>query len=189
MDSLTSIFSRHSSESLDSGTDKGTLHSYVDIYSELLERYRTTARRVLEIGIAGGHSLLVWREYFPSAEIFGVDTTQPPDDIRRRQDMRILIGDATFPPTFDGVDDIDIVIDDGSYLLEEQVAAFEILWPRVSPGGLYIIEDVQHPEVSHATLQLLDKSLRIYDLRVIKRRIDDVLAVYRKPGEFPHAVV
>jgi predicted O-methyltransferase YrrM len=36
---------------------------------------------------------------------------------------------------------IDLVIDDASHLYEQTRASFEVLFPRVRPGGLYIIED------------------------------------------------
>lgn len=36
---------------------------------------------------------------------------------------------------------IDLVIDDASHLLDETRASFEMLFPRVRPGGLYVIED------------------------------------------------
>lgn len=36
---------------------------------------------------------------------------------------------------------IDLVIDDASHLYEPTLASFEVLYPRVRPGGLFIIED------------------------------------------------
>lgn len=36
---------------------------------------------------------------------------------------------------------IDLVIDDASHLYEETKSSFELLYPRVRPGGLFIIED------------------------------------------------
>ena len=41
---------------------------------------------------------------------------------------------------FDGVP-LDLVIDDGSHLLEETRTSFETLFPRLRMGGLYVIED------------------------------------------------
>lgn len=46
------------------------------------------------------------------------------------------IADTHFP---DG--DIDLVIDDASHLVEPTEASFNVLFPRLRPGGLYIIED------------------------------------------------
>ena len=37
---------------------------------------------------------------------------------------------------------LDIVIDDGSHRFLDQQATLHVLWPRVRPGGFYIVEDV-----------------------------------------------
>ena len=40
-----------------------------------------------------------------------------------------------------GAEPLDLVIDDASHLLEETRSSFETLFPRLRPGGLYVIED------------------------------------------------
>jgi predicted O-methyltransferase YrrM len=40
-----------------------------------------------------------------------------------------------------GSDRIDLVIDDASHLYRETVSSFETLFPRLRPGGLFVIED------------------------------------------------
>jgi SAM-dependent methyltransferase len=37
---------------------------------------------------------------------------------------------------------LDIIIDDGSHLMRDQQQTLAALWPLVSPGGLYVMEDV-----------------------------------------------
>ena len=37
---------------------------------------------------------------------------------------------------------IDVVIDDGSHISQHVIKSFEILYPMLSPGGLYFIEDL-----------------------------------------------
>lgn len=39
-------------------------------------------------------------------------------------------------------DQVDIILDDGSHRLRDQEATLRILWPRLSPGGYYIVEDL-----------------------------------------------
>ena len=36
----------------------------------------------------------------------------------------------------------DLIIDDGSHRFLDQQATLHVLWPRVRPGGFYIVEDV-----------------------------------------------
>ena len=92
---------------------------------------------VLEFGVSQGGSLEMWKEYFgPGVRLFGVDIN--PECRRFEEDgVRILIGDQgdrdflrsiakTLPP-------IDILIDDGGHMVEQQIATFEELFPRVQP--------------------------------------------------------
>src|SRR6056297_2733088 len=49
-------------------------HHYIPLYDTYFSRYRNTNVRFLEIGVAEGGSLQMWRKYFgPSATIFGID--------------------------------------------------------------------------------------------------------------------
>ena len=56
-------------------TDKTTHHTYGYVYDQLFptEVQRRAVRRVLEIGVYRGGSLRGWREWFPKAEIHGLD--------------------------------------------------------------------------------------------------------------------
>lgn len=40
-----------------------------------------------------------------------------------------------------GDDPLDIVVDDASHLYRPTVASFEVLFPRLRPGGVYVVED------------------------------------------------
>lgn len=180
METLADIYARHSTPS--GVGDKGTLHSYIPIYEQLLAPYRMTARRLLEIGVAEGHSLRMWREFFPVAtEIIGVDCapcTWPLDG------CRLILGDATRLNTYDGIDVVDIVIDDGSHQIAHQMMTFQLLWPRLSQGGLYVIEDVQELETNWPFFMDLPSEVRVYDFRDQSRVPDDVMVVMTHRSQF-----
>ena len=68
------------------GTDKSSyVHGYTRLYETHFASRRPTVRRLLEIGVGGinswhgyettegGQSLRMWRDYFPNAEIVGID--------------------------------------------------------------------------------------------------------------------
>jgi cephalosporin hydroxylase len=121
-------------------------HHYFDIYHRYFAAFRGRSPLVLEIGVFEGGSLQMWREYFgPGCRIVGIDS-----DPRCREfaedGVTVLIGDQAdrafladvrnrFPP-------FDIVIDDGGHTMEQQITAFEELYPHVQPHGLYVCEDV-----------------------------------------------
>src|SRR5215203_706034 len=56
------------------GTDKGPSgHNYTPYYEEYLQHRRFRALTLLELGVWKGASLRMWRDYFPSATIVGID--------------------------------------------------------------------------------------------------------------------
>ena len=128
------------------GTDKSSqTHNYLVAYEQLLASYRTKADLgVLEIGVRGGPSVRVWQEYFPTAEIVGVDITE---SCRAHADTRITIeiGDQSDPKFLQelvGKYRFDIIFDDGSHQWHHQIASFRYLFPHLQPGGLFICEDL-----------------------------------------------
>jgi len=103
---------------------------------------------VLEIGIYSGGSLLMWKEYFgENAKIYGVDIHE---SCRAFEDERtkVFIGDQADRSFWADVKKtapfIDIVIDDGGHLPEQQLVTLEELLPHVRPGGVYFCEDIHH---------------------------------------------
>jgi hypothetical protein len=102
--------------------------------------------RFLEIGVAHGGSLQLWRRYFgPDAAIWGIDVDPrcaAIDDadlevrIGSQGDRRFLLGVVS------EMGGVDIVLDDGSHKAADQRTSFEVLFPLVSDGGLYVVEDL-----------------------------------------------
>src|SRR6185369_13519508 len=80
--------------------DKGTVHSYIEVYEELFAPYRKKAKNILEIGLMSGESLRMWTEYF-SGNVFGIDCDIKPingkADLTKaiEEGLYVSIGDAT----------------------------------------------------------------------------------------------
>ena len=80
----------------------------------------------------------------------------------------------------------DIIIEDGSHLIEHQIQHFKDFSKFIKPGGIYIIEDVKSNDFydllqsTHEKSKELDFELVIYDLRNNKGRYDDILFVFKK---------
>lgn len=126
------------------GTDKcGDWHAYTAIY----ERYLCTApkpTRLLEIGVAGGASLLMWRDWLgEGCKVWGVDHN--PAVLQLADPIRVILADASDSKTMQAIAQElrpHIVVDDGSHFQSDQRAAFLAIWPWVEPGGWYCIEDL-----------------------------------------------
>lgn len=121
------------------------LRHYFDIYDNHFNRYRNTSVSILEIGVGGGGSLQMWKEYFgPSSRIYGLDTSNSTN--YAEDQIKIFIGDQGNKVFLDKViseiKTLDIVIDDGSHLPEHQITSFEKIFPIINPNGIYLVEDV-----------------------------------------------
>ena len=124
-------------------TDKQSVHGYMEHYARHLTGHRRSARSVLEIGVAHGGSLKMWRAYFTKATIYGMDLNVPESTERR---LRIMQGDQG------ELDDLvrvantagtpDVIIDDGSHVNSHVRLTFQTLFPYLAPGGCYVIEDL-----------------------------------------------
>lgn len=121
------------------GTDKASnLHNYTRWYENLLPPADSYIS-LLEIGVSDGRSLRMWREYYPNAFIEGIDI-----DINKCPPIeRVIFLEADQKNlSFGESVKFDVIIDDGSHKWDDQIASFKSLWPHVSPGGVYVIEDL-----------------------------------------------
>jgi cyclopropane fatty-acyl-phospholipid synthase-like methyltransferase len=187
MNPLAKIYERYQSPA--SWGDKGTIHSYIDVYEELMAPFRfKPGVQVLEIGIMNGACIRMWEEYFPQGIIYGVDLCDRPLDMVDLRPMiaegthRIVLMDAAnaeqVQQNFGGML-FDVIIEDANHTLDQQVAIYRNFQDKLMPNGLYVIEDVAELEKDQAVYENLDpsRSIRILDRRFIKKRFDDVLVV------------
>jgi len=127
------------------GTDKSSeLHDYLATYESAFRHLRDEPIQLLEIGVHKGSSIRMWEEYFPRAQLFGVDIS-PACRQYASDRISILIGDQSrtaflerlakkLRPT--------IVIDDGSHVWSHQIETLQKLLPVVRPGGFFVVEDI-----------------------------------------------
>ena len=162
--------------------DKGTVHTYIDIYDSYLKKFNYQCN-LLELGCAYGESLLMWEDYIHTGLVLGIQLQIHPKLAENIQKYQLNVVDAscTDPRLPNLLTDLnfDIIIDDASHLIEDQITAFNNLKHLVSPGGLYIIEDIQNLDKDRDKLQNLHQNFTIHDNRHVKNRYDDVLIVYQ----------
>lgn len=120
-------------------------HNYLDFYEEMLPG-RDFTGRLLEIGIMDGLSMRMWREYYPHAEIVGIDIYNKDhlynSDWNVPESVKMLELDGTKKEHMAPLGMFDIIIDDGSHYMRDQQKSLKVLYPQLNPGGLYIIEDL-----------------------------------------------
>jgi cephalosporin hydroxylase len=155
------------------GTDKAsTHHGYMVEYEKLLSGRNINT--LLEIGVAHGKSLFTWSELLPDALIVGIDIL-PECRLHQRIKIASIIADATDPAKMAAITMLhgpfDVIIDDGEHDPTQIVTAFEELFPRLEPGSIYIIEDMQGPWA--------DEFARKWDAKIIKCINNSLIVVER----------
>ena len=123
---------------------------YFDIYHRHLQKFRGQQVTVVEFGVSLGGSAQMWREYFgPRAMLYGVDI-EPRCKNWERPWFRVFIGDQAdrsfLRRVADEIGPIDVLIEDGGHHPAQQIATFEEFYPKVRPGGVFLIEDLLTPE-------------------------------------------
>ncbi len=129
----------------------------------LVEGYADLARdggaqpRIVELGIQNGGSTAMLSELFQPDKLVAVELAEAPVEL-----LATYIAQHGFEQTvrpYYGVDQsdrsrltqilddefgdeaLDLVIDDASHLYAETLASFDVLFPRLRPGGRFVIED------------------------------------------------
>lgn len=146
-------------------TDKIEFHRYGTTYDTVFEKYnREDKLNILEVGTQKGGSLLAWKEYFPNANVYGVDIVDVVADKYRVDTVTRIISDIK---RWDNDIEWDIVIDDGSHHLLDIAYVVTHYCVKLRRGGVLIIEDVRFPSLTLRLIEnlLQDISLIYPDLR------------------------
>jgi cephalosporin hydroxylase len=119
---------------------------YFDIYDRHFAPFRDRAVTVLEFGVSHGGSLQMWKHYFgPRASIYGVDINPRCAELSEDR-VEVMIGDQAdrdfLREVAKRVGPVDVLIEDGGHTMEQQIATFEELWPTITPGGVFLMEDL-----------------------------------------------
>lgn len=119
---------------------------YFDIYDRYFKKYRGKEVVIVEIGVFQGGSLQMWQNYFgDKAKIYGLDINPQCKEFEGGN-IKILIGsqsDKNFlQEVKKQIPKIDVLIDDGSHRMHDQIVTFEELFDHVKDDGIYLCEDV-----------------------------------------------
>lgn len=143
------------------GTDKQSNHAYGDAYDSILDR--ESIKLMLEVGVADGSSLRAWREALPNAHVVGMDIHVAATwdgefhvgDQRDLADCRRVAAGRQF----------DLIVEDATHNVEDNLVTLLYFWPHVRPGGLYVIEEFGNIGALRDNLMALFPNVRIVDTR------------------------
>jgi len=144
-------------------------HPYTPFYYELLKDKIDSVKKVVEVGIGRsdrssldetaydknlgryyhtGAGLFMWHDFFPNAQIYGIDSDKKCMfehdriktflcDERNVEGMKKVMEEIG--------SDVDLFVDDGNHHLEPQLLLAKTVLPLLKKDVIYIIEDVFYP--------------------------------------------
>lgn len=137
------------------GGDSDTCHNYTPTYHLLLNSSRERTNRVLEIGVNAGSSLRMWRDYFPNANVYGLDIRK--EVLFEEPRISCFFADQSNARSLEGAMEaiqlcegqigpvqFDLIVDDGSHEYDHQIVSMLTLLPYIKDTGFYIIEDMAY---------------------------------------------
>jgi len=145
MGELANLFNKY-------GCDKTQKHQYDRIYEPVFEKFKNKKINILEVGIFNGHSTEALHEYFPKANLYGIDIfvrTKAEDLPCYKKDRTHYLRASSTEPAiarqliarFSAIE-FDIIIDDGLHTPNANKLTFRHLLPFLKSGGHFFIEDV-----------------------------------------------
>tara|TARA_A100001015_G_scaffold289724_1_gene361921 strand:+ start:135 stop:992 length:858 start_codon:yes stop_codon:yes gene_type:complete len=119
--------------------------SYFQVYEKIFSSYRNKKIKFVEIGVANGGSLFMWKNYFgKKAKIIGVDLNPKAKNLEK-YGFKIYTGsqsDKNFWKKFYKKEGkIDLILDDGGHKNLQQISTVHFSLANVNDGGKIVIED------------------------------------------------
>jgi len=170
-------------------TDKHS-HGYLAVYDKLFAPIQDQPIRLFEIGYFSGGSAKLFRDYFIKGQVHSIEVqplminfNEAVDGSMRRITTELKNSNEITKEYLEGLKGgvPDIVIDDGSHLLEDQLHVVKVVYPALKPGGMLIIEDIGDAFEAIAAFQETGFPFEVVDLRPGRHKgEDDIMIIFKK---------
>lgn len=122
------------------------INSYFNIYESIFKEFRNKPITFVEVGVFGGGSLFMWKNYFHSkSRIIGIDLN-PEAKSYEKYGFEIFIGDQQdekfWKKFYNKVGKINILLDDGGHTDLQQTQTLVSSIKNIKEDGIIVIEDV-----------------------------------------------
>jgi beta-1,4-mannosyl-glycoprotein beta-1,4-N-acetylglucosaminyltransferase len=133
---------------ISNNTDKVVHHEYHKFYDNILQPFHKSYGGLVEIGLGYGASLPMWMSMFENSHIYGIEkeisnTSISNDKVTILEADQSNIDDLKKIKSMLMNKNIFFINDDGSHIPEHQISTFNMLFPILVEGGIYIIEDIE----------------------------------------------
>ena len=183
--------------------------NYFQVYEKKFSKYRNKKIKFVEIGVANGGSLFMWKNYFgKKAKIIGIDLN-PNAKKLEKYGFKIYIGNQSDKKFWDKFykkeGKIDLILDDGGHKNLQQISTVHHSIPFIRDGGKIIVEDTStsylkkefnNPskysfinyskkiiDIIHRRSPLLKKNLNIYAKKIFQIEFFESIVVFSIDSE------
>jgi len=155
------------------GTDKAHYHTFTEFYQKYLPDNPDDIKLIVEMGVADGKSLNLWREYFPHARVVGLDIDPKPftDTFVCDGGDRASI-EAALRLANINLESIDLFIDDGGHFMDQQQTTWLTVWPYLRKDAIFIMEDLHTSLCEHSNNFAFNPEKCISTLDIVYNLID-----------------
>ena len=162
---------------------------YTDFYHENLKGLKGKKLDILEIGVARGDGIASFYFYFPYSNLIGVDNN-PFKTRYKSKRIRNMYVDISSRQILKNLTNhlnqkFDLIIEDCSHKLIDQILCFSENFKNLKKGGIYIVEDLNFPEIH----KMYNPTNEAVDLKTILKKInlgEEIFTKFMKENEIEY---
>ena len=162
---------------------------YTDFYHENLKGLKGKKLDILEIGVARGDGIASFYFYFPYSNLIGVDNN-PFKTRYKSKRIRTMYVDISSRQILKNLTNhlnqkFDLIIEDCSHKLIDQILCFSENFKNLKKGGIYIVEDLDFPEIH----KMYNPTNEAVDLKTILKKInlgEEIFTKFMKENEIEY---
>jgi len=130
--------------------EKIDAHGYAKIYETVFTNFKEKKINILELGSFYGNAAAALYFYFDKANIFSADINPDMFKYKSNRITNFYIDSSSRnslkKDLISKKNNFDIIIEDASHMLKDQIISLFMLFPLVNPGGYFIVEELDFPE-------------------------------------------
>jgi len=130
--------------------EKINAHGYAKIYETVFTNFKEKKINILELGSFYGNAAAALYFYFDKANIFSADINPDMFKYKSNRITNFYVDSSSRNSLKNDLiskkNNFDIIIEDASHMLKDQIISLFMLFPLVNPGGYFIVEELDFPE-------------------------------------------
>ena len=125
-------------------------HGYSEFYEKYFNHFKEKKINILEIGSFYGNASAAMYFYFKNAKIYGADINPDMFKYTSNRLESFFVNSSSRDSINENIvkknTSFEIIIEDASHFLKDQILSLFILFKNLSSGGIFIIEEIDFPE-------------------------------------------